>query len=62
MEKKFQKMVPNLVYFLFDTIDFLPEDIVIEWYNGLPPSNYLSSLEKLKEVIEWIQQSDDEED
>lgn len=62
MDEKFKVMVPNLIHFLFDTIDFLPEDIIIKWYDGLPVTNPLESFKKLKEVIDWIQQSDDEED
>lgn len=62
LDEKFKVMVPNLIHFLFDTIDFLPEDIIIKWYDGLPVTNPLESFKKLKEVIDWIQQSDDEED
>jgi len=59
-DEQFLRMVPKLVHFLYDDADFLPETVVLMWYSNLPEKSPL--IGSLKKLIEWIEQSDSEED
>lgn len=54
-------MIPNIIHFLFDSREFIDEDIALNWYNSLPVNSPLITA-KLKELIEWIKRDDTDSD
>uniref|UniRef100_A0A914CNV4 W2 domain-containing protein n=1 Tax=Acrobeloides nanus TaxID=290746 RepID=A0A914CNV4_9BILA len=56
----FQKIVPNIIHFLFNDVDVLNEDVILDWYDNLPEDSPLKEL--VKPVIEWLREDSDDED
>ncbi|KAI1709863.1 eIF4-gamma/eIF5/eIF2-epsilon domain-containing protein [Ditylenchus destructor] len=59
-DEKFLKIVPKFLLFLFNDVDFLSEEILLDWYNTLPLNSPL--IEALKQLIEWVQSAEESSD
>uniref|UniRef100_A0A915D7I2 W2 domain-containing protein n=1 Tax=Ditylenchus dipsaci TaxID=166011 RepID=A0A915D7I2_9BILA len=55
-DEQFFKIVPKFLQFLFNDEDFLPEEVIVEWYENLPNTSSLTS--SLKPLIDWIQEEE----
>uniref|UniRef100_A0A914CLL1 W2 domain-containing protein n=1 Tax=Acrobeloides nanus TaxID=290746 RepID=A0A914CLL1_9BILA len=56
----FQKIVPNIIHFLFYDVDVLSEKLILDWYDNLPEDSPLK--EPVRPVIEWLREASDDED
>lgn len=54
-------MVPKFIQYLFNE-DFLSDEIILEWYKGLPEKSSLATFKLLADLIEWIQKVDSSEE
>ncbi|KAI1721974.1 eIF4-gamma/eIF5/eIF2-epsilon domain-containing protein [Ditylenchus destructor] len=59
-DEKFLKIVPKFLLFLFNDVDFLSEEILLDWYNTLPLNSPM--IEPLKQLIEWVQNAEESSD
>jgi len=62
VNEHFRRILPNFLHFLYDTEEFLPETVILDWYSKLPTDSPLRRLEKLGELIEWLERDDEDDD
>ncbi|XP_036318053.1 translation initiation factor eIF-2B subunit epsilon-like isoform X1 [Rhagoletis pomonella] len=53
--------ISKVVHYLYDK-DFVSEDAIIAWYEQLDAEDHHALRQSLKELIEWLNQSSEEED
>ena len=52
-------MLPKILHFLYDTEEFLEEEVLLAWYQNLPTNSPL--ILQLKQLMEWIAKDDDDQ-
>jgi len=57
--EKFRRMVPKILHFLYDTEEFLEEEVLLDWYQNLPVSSPLTL--QLKQLIEWVAKDENDD-
>lgn len=55
------KYAPKYVLFLFNDIEILTDDIIVEWYNSLDAKHVLKN-DAFAQLIEWLQNDEEESD
>ncbi|KHJ87462.1 eIF4-gamma/eIF5/eIF2-epsilon [Oesophagostomum dentatum] len=58
--KDFGPIVPRLVHFLYNDLDVLEEDSILEWAGTIDEASELRRI--MKPVVEWLQQDSDEDE
>lgn len=53
--------ISKVVHYLYDK-DFVSENAIISWYAQLDADEHRTLRQSLKELIEWLNQSSEEED
>uniref|UniRef100_A0A7I4Y979 Translation initiation factor eIF2B subunit epsilon n=1 Tax=Haemonchus contortus TaxID=6289 RepID=A0A7I4Y979_HAECO len=57
--EEFGKMVTRLVHFLYNDMDILEEDAILEWADSLDENSELRRI--MKPIVDWLEEESDEE-
>jgi hypothetical protein len=57
---KWIKYAPNYVLHLYNDIDVLTDDVILEWYDSLDAKHKLRQDKEFVKLVQWLQQDDDE--
>ncbi|KAI6192324.1 EIF-2B GDP-GTP exchange factor subunit epsilon [Aphelenchoides bicaudatus] len=58
---EWRNYAPNFVLYLYNELDLLTDDVIIEWYDALPETNPLKNA-RFNELIEWLKQEEEDSD
>ncbi|KAK6738470.1 hypothetical protein RB195_020523 [Necator americanus] len=58
--EEFGVMIARLVHFLYNDLDVLEEDAILEWTSSIDESSELNRI--MKPIVEWLQQDSDEDE
>ncbi|CAI4224165.1 unnamed protein product [Auanema sp. JU1783] len=56
----FRNKVAKLVHILYNDLDILEEEAILEWANSMPQDSELRTV--MKPIVDWLQEDEDEDD